>query len=51
MAEELVAFINPLNGTTFRCVKSQLTKNPGYDPWNQKLTANRAKALGLELEE
>jgi len=50
MAEELIAFVNPLNGTTFRCVKSQLTKNPGHDPWNQKLSPARAKSLGLPEE-
>lgn len=48
MAEELVAFVNPLNGTTFRCVKSQLTKNPGKDPWGNSLSPARAKSLGLE---
>lgn len=45
MAEDLIAFVAP-NGTTFRCVKSQLSKNPGKDPWGNALTPAQQKFAG-----
>lgn len=44
--EELIAFINPRDGTTFRCVKSQLHKNPGKDPWGSNLSPAQLKVAG-----
>lgn len=41
--EELIAFMAP-NGTTFRCVKSQLLKHPGKDPWGNALSPAMVKA-------
>lgn len=49
MAEEVLAFVNPLNGTTFRCVKSQLTKTAGKDPWGKALTVKEAANYGLQV--
>lgn len=44
--ENIYVFIGP-NGQQFKCVESQLMKNPGKDPYGQPLNAKLAAKLGV----
>lgn len=47
MSEETVVFVNPANGQTYRCVKSNCQKHPGKDPWGNALSDKEMSARGI----
>lgn len=44
--EEIVYFEGP-NGQSFKCVKSQVQKMKGKDPWGSEMTAEQKKFIGV----